>query len=475
MRAAMLSYIKRKTSELKQLFLWLLNKPEWLYFVLALPVVMIFVFITPPFQGPDEEAHYIRVQYIANGQFVPAGSSHGIPSSIQDVTKTVFYEDDIRGRTTAHYELSRTKEALGIKLNPQETYTPAMVSYSPLAYLPAIPGVVISNWLNLSPLISMYVARISLALASIAVFFFAIRLLPGKKYLLVAIGLIPMVLFQQAVVTADSLSYALLALFLSYTLYLRTMSSIRAKQWVIIGLIALAITLAKPLVFIFLPLILILVNKPKSLRYILLIGAVCAAILAGWMLLSGAKSETVPSVGIPENVDSTAQANLLKDNPRRGLRVMWNSYMTPYGDDEVRGILGIFGAADTVYPLWMFTLYAGILLFLFATTFDKTSKRDKIKWPWKLMALILSALYFILVNFVIYLGYSPVNFDIFYGVQGRYFIPILIVLATFVFTGGVLISRRDELRVKVWISLSITALLLLALLITYQRYYLYTP
>ena len=450
--------------------------PEYVYLAIALVSVISFAIITPPFQGPDEEAHYVRTQYIAHGYFIPIdvkNSPASLPSSLEDTLYLTFFKDDIRGNTNNKYEPSRTSEALLMAFDKDSRYKPAMVTYSPVPYLPAVPGVFLSNLLNLSPLFSMYIARLSLGIVAILLIFYAIKLIPHKKYLFAAVGLIPMLLFQQAVVTADSVSYALLALFVAYILYLRDTKKITRNQWLLLGLICIGVTLAKPLLYLFLPLVLILIKKQAALKWIAGIAAVCVIVLFGWIVATSSKTETVIASGTPDDIDSKQQLETLISDPKRVLRVAWNSYMTTFGDDEVRGVIGIFGAADTIYPLWMVTTYTFILGLLFSVNFEK--KRVQIDRVWKWLAIVLCVGYFVAVNLALYLSYTPVNFDIVYGVQGRYFLPILIVAAAAIFTGGFRIVKDDITKLKYFTVISIAVLILLALLITIQRYYLYTP
>lgn len=449
--------------------------PEKVYLFIALVGVLGFTFITPPFQGPDEESHYVRVQYIANGQLFPSESME-LPTSIMKVAKLTFYDKDIRGRTNQHYELSRTKEALKIPYHTGETYKPVLVTYSPILYLPAVPGVALANALNLSPLISLYIARISLGLVAVLLFFLAIKLIPNKKYLLVAVALIPTLVFQQAVVNADSISYALLALFIAYILNLKQRKTIEHKNWLILSLLFIAVLLAKPLLYVFLPLALLLVKRRYAVRWLAGMALLGAILYVLYSSLSNAYPQTAHIAGMPTEVDSTAQTHVLTDQPKRGLRVLWNTYMTSYGDDEARGVIGIFGAADVIYPLWMVTIYIAILtLAAFIRIGDKKDEK-LIHRYWRIAAIGLCAAYFIGVNLALYLGYSPVNFDIVYGVQGRYFLPIVIILAMIAVPGGMALKeRKDETRLKMLLSLSILGCILLALFITYQRYFLYTP
>ena len=453
------------------------ESPSRAYLVVASVAVVAFAFITPPFQGPDEQAHYIRVQYLSHGNITPFGSSDdndGLPKSIQTVLKKTFFTDDLRGDTNQKYELFRTKDALGVPLNESERYHPPMVGYSPVPYLPAVPAVVVSNALNLSPLVSMYLARLSLGFASILLFFYAIQLVPNKKYAVAVVGLIPMMLFQQSMITADSVSYALLALFLALLLYLKTKRKITNRQWVILGVVCVALALAKPLIYLFLPLIILLLKDRRSFAWTTGIAIACAVSLASWMLVSNVKSEEITIYGMPDNVDATKQINVIESNPKRGARVLWNSYMTSYGDDEFRGVVGVFGAGDTLYPFWMISLYVSLIAIVLVFNLDNDRKQRYPK-PWRTFALVLSVAYFLLVNLALYLGYTPVDFSIVYGVQGRYFLPLVIVIVFAVVGSGLRIHKAEVIKTRARVVFAASTLVALAIFITIQRYYLYTP
>lgn len=454
---------------------WII-KPEKVYLIIALVGVIGFALITPPFQGPDEEAHYVRTQYIAHGYLIPLdvnGTSAALPDSIMVVAKKTFYRDDLRGKTADKYEIDRTKDALKEPLDNGKTYQPVMVSYSPLPYLPAAIGVFFANLLNANPLVSLYIARLLLAITSVVITFYAIKLIPHKKYLLVAIGLTPMLLFQQAVVTADGVSYALLVLFIAYILYLRQAGTLVRNQWFILSIMSVGIVLAKPLVFLFLPCILLLARKP-DIKKVIAIFALCAVVLAGWLMMTNPKVDVTTVSSLPNGANSHQQLDMLLSHPTRIFRVGWNTYMTSYGDDQERGVIGIFGAADVYYPLWMAAGYIIVLGVLCATDIED-KKIKATPGIWKLLVAVLCVGYFIATNLALYLGYTPVNFDIVYGVQGRYFLPILIVALIALGSRGVRIRSSDATQLRQWVVIWMAILVFLALFITYQRYYLYTP
>ena len=109
------------------------GQPHKVYLIIGLIGVLGFAFITPPFQGPDEPEHYIRVQYIAHGHFIPVDAKNtgaSLPKSVGDTLRLTFYDDEIRGFSAKKYDFNRTKQAVKKPLNPSERYQPPMVSYN---------------------------------------------------------------------------------------------------------------------------------------------------------------------------------------------------------------------------------------------------------------------------------------------------------------------------------------------------------
>ena len=473
--------VREKLDTIKKKLVLLCSQPHKVYLIIGFIGALGFAVITPPFQGPDEPEHYIRVQYIAHGHVIPVNpksTGASLPKSVGETLRLTFYDDEIRGFSAKKYDFNRTKQAIKKPLNPSERYQPPMVSYNFLTYLPAVPGVFLANVFNLSPVISLYIARILLALATILIVYFAIKLLPSKKYLFTFVALLPMMLFQQSMVGTDGVSYAILMLFLAYTLRLYSQkTNIQRNQWIKLVILCGAIVWSKPLLYLFLPLIIILVKKKYFWRWSIAAAIISVLLLGANILMANNAGEyEYRSGSLPKDIQSDRQIQNLKDHPKRGLRVLWNSYMTSFGDDEARGVIGTFGAADTLYPLWMGYIYLFVLGMTATVSLGKNKSKLTIPNSWRWLAVGLAAVHFVAVNLAIYLTYTPYNFDIIYGVQGRYFLPTLIIIFMAIFLGrGAELKPQDKKNIITISSLLVLSLVMMALLITFQRYFMYTP
>ena len=467
--------------KIKQAIDRIIDDPAKAYLIIALVGVVGFVFITPPFQGPDEEAHYNRVQYISHGHFIPRNveGDVSLPSSIQDTLNLTFFENDIRGKTSSHYEFWRTKEAAKTPLDSSKRFHPIMLTYNFLTYLPAVPAVALANVFNLNAVVSLYLARLSLAIAAVAIVYFAIKLIPCKKCLFAVLALTPMLLFQQSMVGTDGVSYAIFMLFLAYLLKIYSQKNeISRNQWLKFIFICGLLMWSKPLLYIFLPISIILIKKKNFWKWIAVSAIVCITLLGVNQLMvmnqTRIGNKIGGQLGSPTNVDVSKQASMIAKNPKRFARVMWNSYMTHFGDDEVRGIVGTFGYADVYYPLWM--NYGWVVIVVIAFIAD-TKHKIKVKKKWKVLAIILSLVHFVAVNLFTYLVYTPFNFEIVYGVQGRYFLPTAIHILVILSIGinAITFNAGQKTNYKRFIMSGAFAFMILALLITLQRYFLFTP
>lgn len=455
------------------------KKPHLLYAIVALLAGFSFALFTPPFHGPDEDVHFFRAYQIVRGDFVLRNDGAGnlgtcLPSEIKQTVLDASNSPNIRGLTAEKYDIRPLNEIIVDPVDRPDdcefTSTTNTYSYNPIVYLPALIGVGAVNLFDGPPLFVMYVARLVTVLVATMIFALAIYLIPKRKYLFVVIFLTPMMIYQQSVISIDGLSYAILALFVSYIMRLCTLTEISKKQWVGIGSLTVALCFLKPLLIIFAPLVLLLLRKSKVMPMLLLSLAVIAFVTTA--VSTGLIYKDISNVA-PEGVNQQQQIEGLVKNPLRSVRVAWNTYMNHYGDEQTQGVIGQFGYADTRLPLWVYTL--GVLNIAFALVVSsKADRNSKISKRGRIGVLLLMLIYFAGVNAAMYVAYSPVGYDIFYGVQGRYFLPLLVVLPLII-NSGVAISRLQYADVKKYLICSTIVVLMISVLIVFQRYYLFTP
>jgi hypothetical protein len=156
------------------------------FWVLRLAIAIaafLYVFMTPPFQVPDETQHFAKAYQLSLGRLltVPGDGTMGdlLPRSI-DGLMTV----DFPLETTGQHHLYRLGDiAAGWRrpLDPGDTVFvafPNIASYAPTLYAPQALGIVLARAAGLPPLGLFYAARLFNASAGVALIVAATLVIP---------------------------------------------------------------------------------------------------------------------------------------------------------------------------------------------------------------------------------------------------------------------------------------------------------
>lgn len=470
------------SSRLKELKKTILNEPHNFFIVVGLVFGLLFVALTPPLQGPDEQAHFAQAFKYSEANFFSSSNEKTLPKSLKATYDTVFYNDQIRFFSTERYEHSRTREAFAIPLNLNDRefdngYV-AGTAYSPIGYLPASIMIVVGKLFNTPPIGLLYLARIGGLISWLVLIYFAIRISPIGKWAISIVGILPMLLFQAAVVTVDTLSFASLILLLSYALNLTQRSSrINLRQLMILLLLAAVSVLSKQGMIFILPIVAILLfgkNKQSFLNKFVLVTSVLvvsAALMLAWTSVGGTM---IPNVNLPEGVQPSVQIGNFFSNPTEFIYALWNTNFFTWGDSITRSFMGTFGWMDTQTALWITIL--GYVVLVFAIFSNRAADAKKIPYlltrKVRFLLFCLTGFYFLSLSAILYAYNTPVNFNIIYGLQGRYFLPMLLPLI-------IAFANDNEIKLKPFAELTILRVLpivtlSLGMLTLFIRYYVNT-
>lgn len=402
---------------------------------------LLFALTTPPFQGSDESAHFLRAFQISEGNFVVDTS----PGLIGGILPTSIYETFVITTTNpvvsfhpnVKYSERKTLDALRVRLddNKETQYDMSGTAlYSPAAYIPAAAAISIGRLFVFPPVALLYLARIAGLFAWIVLFSTAIRFIPYKKWAYAFLGLVPMALFQASVLNTDAVTLGGIALLIAYILHLREQDKlIKRNQIASLLLIASLVILSKQAMFVFIPLLLLLPSRLFS--NVKAHVSVKAIIIVTPLFLFGIWSYLVRSInlnsvyGSANGQDPSRQLPFIVHNPFTYLHALYSTIINPSGDDVARSLIGVFGWFDTALP-WLVVIIAYCLISLLIVGWGEPFKAPK-RWlsgKEKLLIIIVGLLYWGAVNTSLYLYYSPVQFHFVYGLQGRYYLPLLLLL-----------------------------------------------
>ena len=170
-------------------------KKENLYLIIALTIGIFMVFFNPPFAGvPDEGAHFFKAWSVANGYLRCTGHD-AIPKSaanLPDEIKPINIEG-----VGDRISLGKIKKALFEKDSKStQVIGGSVCTVVPFGYISQAVGLNIGRLLHLSPLMNFYLARLLNLLVAILIIYWAIRIIPFGKTILLLMALLPMTVQQ---------------------------------------------------------------------------------------------------------------------------------------------------------------------------------------------------------------------------------------------------------------------------------------
>ncbi len=437
---------------------------------------LVMLFLTPPFQVPDEHDHFFRTVMISSGQFVAKsypfseterqkappkylkGKGGVVPVSIPYTTRKVNHKLPFHPENKQ--QLSDLKEMLMLPLH-MKGMTEVFINtsaggYAPPLYLPAALTIAVGKSFNLSALRLMYLGRLANLMVFLSLIYWALRITPTGKKVIFLLALMPMTLFLAPSLSIDGLIIASSILLVSALLNLarNDKSEVERQFWIIIPLTLTIIALGK---VVYCPLILLFFISPKNLfrptrerLYLLITSLVLAAsAYLAWHWFKGAgKPLTVTSIPFDFTnfqandqllplLDSKKQLDFLIHYPGSIFTILIRT-LQEQGIHYFESFIGLLGWLDTELSLWIYITYPCALI-IAALSSSPTSNHSKTE-----KTLLISSWTIccgaILVGF--YLFSTPVANTIIGGIQGRYFIPIAFPLAMTV--TGILTTPKTQ-------------------------------
>lgn len=450
--------------------------PVKFFVVMATVFGMAFLLITPPFQGADEIVHFYRAYQVSEGHFIADRTSKSIGGELPVSLGKVVSETNpnaIAFYPQNKYDVYRTEHALSIKnsLGEKKFYDfSTSAPYSPVSYIGPSSGITVARSLRLPTIVSFYAGRMGNLVAWIALVGAAIFYLPRRKWALVAVGLLPMALFQAATLNGDVTTTGSLALFLALILHYREKNKpLSIRELIALLLVSIVMALSKEIMFVFLPLVLLLKKGSFGSRrreYFIKLALIIIPLLSyvGWLIVN----KGISGVNAYSNHQNPgAQLLFILHSPESYINVLWNTYFYTWGDSITRSFVGTFGWSDAPLSELIVTVgYMGLAILFVATYTNKTKEFFQKKEKYLLWLVLL--LYWAAASTALYLYYSPVGYKIIYGLQGRYFLPLAVVALPLLQSKSVRVDKKLYKRIAVWLPI---VLLISSTITIYVRYF----
>lgn len=446
--------------------------PEYLFVILAVTFGVYFAFVNPPLQECDGPSHLYRAMDVSYGNvlapFVTLNHEDGVCRIPQNAPQSFYLlgaNSGAGGRYVENLQNTRFSDEVG--------EMPFYDNIPFYAYLPQAIGLWLGRNLGLSIYSCIVLSRLFNLLAYTVIVFFAVQKMPFFQNLLAMLAVMPLSLYQAASGSQDAMQHALCFLFIalccSYA-FDEKRKTLTWKHALGLGVLLLAIFVIK-YVYVCLGLLVFMIPMKRfgdRKRYWAAFGIALLPLLliGGYHMLHVAPG--ISNAQAVSDVEQITQSQYLMAHPLYLPKILAKTFMT-LGWFYLQS-LSILGSLNCDLSL----LYVLLPCFLVAVAFFDMDVPDSTRIFTvrnRILMLAAAVVTAVLVVVGLYIGdgvANPVGADVVSGVQGRYFI-VLLVLPFMALKSNRIRQSVDNLALKC--SGVMGVMLLYASLIVFKNYY----
>ena len=398
---------------------------EQIFIVLYLTLGIAYMAVSPLSAVPDETEHMLRTYGITIGDFIPPVNEQGEGGSYCPENLTYLWD-------RSGVRLKYMSDNLWMRSSEEKTFQvySNTAFYSPLTYLPQAVGILITRIICDRPYIIAYAGRLCELVASGILIYYAIKLMPFGKNILLLLSLLPMNIYECASLSGDGMAYAVTLLIIAYSLWLRYEKKevMNNKEIVKIYLLLALVASCK---IVYAPFVLMAFvipperfgGKKQYFIHIICAGIMIVFLAVGWPILIGSRY----LLEYMEGVSASAQTVYVITHPWSFVQVMFYTLIQE-GEWLVKTYFGLslsyFNVDCSIIVLF---ISAGSLIY--ACCFEKIIRceDESVLSIWKRPAIILGTATLLSIVFTflsLYIEWTPYRAESVLGLQGRYFIPL---------------------------------------------------
>lgn len=392
-------------------------KKDWsIFFGIAISG-LLFSVVTPVLNSPDEYVHLARSLHIASGEMNLGNEPESLVITedffaiLNDYTNPPLAVDTYDQPST-----TKTSDFKGL------VDFRATNAYWFIGYLPQVTGIVLGRTLGLGLGYIFYLGRIFNALCYALLAYLAVRLSGKFRQIMLLVVMLPMNLFLAGTYNQDGIALGLIYVIVGYFIHLLTVQrAIKDKELALYtALCAILITLKLPYVL----LIGLLFFIPRERfavqhRQVKVIGALLfiLALTVFWFV----SYQQIHSAAPLKDVGVGKQLAAIFSNPGKALTTLLREFfLTPYR----LIMLFYFGLLNLAMKELLIPFF-----FFYVTVFLSNINRLSLPLKPRLGSLFIGLSIIAGIITVMYLTWTPAGLSNVHGIQGRYYLGVLPLLA----------------------------------------------
>lgn len=245
-----INYVINRTKKMKEIT----------FLLISLFYFGTFLILNPPFEAPDEPIHFYSAYNLAQNGF--AGFKTNKISVSKNIECLGYAGVQSLDRVTNFDEVKSCMVGEKNKTVTSIFGVSNRVSSSFLGHVSQALFIKIVTLFTNSPLVIFYFGRLGNFIVSFLILYFAIKICPRYKNIILFIGLTPMFVQQITSLSYDAIVNSISLLFIAYVLELITSKKVISFSSLLIPILFLTIILTVK--FVYLPLIVLLFFIPKN-------------------------------------------------------------------------------------------------------------------------------------------------------------------------------------------------------------------
>lgn len=394
---------------------------ENLYIILAIAFGVTMIFVLPPFNAPDEYAHFVKSYTFTT--FADDKGVTNLPVSLESLYSKYGHSllDQKMDFETKSYFNDLMQDSNKDVLSENEFVYTNTKYLKALPYLPSAILLFLLKLIGVSPLVMSIAGRFLSLIVMLIMYYLAIKNVPILKRLFMVICLLPIVL-HQAVINQDYLTNATVILLIAMVLkYRYKQIRIGIEEMSILSVLGIMLACCKFGYFVFLGVIFLIpcrLFKTKKVAVLFKLAFIIIPIMVSF----------IGNVAITAAEDTTHYSiSYSLSNPVNTIKVFAKTFWQRAELDLFRGQFDGFGVSTK----WNNGFISSVLYFIYILYFLSSEKQDveKIEKKTRIVLFVIAFLLIGVVYSAMYLNWTNIGADTIDGLQPRYFTPAILCLA----------------------------------------------
>lgn len=415
-------------------------KPEKIFVFAALVLGIAHMFALPAYSTPDERAHFATAYYYSNivmGQD-PVDENGNVLVRNEDLLLNV---ENIRPHIGT-YALIADNMFRGSTDDTMVSFDTTPLDVPFWSYVPQTIGITVARLLGLGNIMLLALSDVLALLFYVGCIYLAIKLIPFGKSVLSVLSLLPMTLETAASFSYDVTVNGLSILFIGYVFYLAyEKNKANLRDWIAMAVLIFLLAPIK-VVYVLLALLCILIPGQKMKKYwigsvgVVAAGGISCLLLRLTAIMNLAVISGKGSMGTAQNTYTVA--SILAD-PVRVVGVLYNT-LCEQTDAIFAPLYGQkLGYWDVSVPYY---ISFGFVIVLVLSLIMGENEKVCVKSWHKVLMFFLCAGMIGGITLSMMLDFTDVTDTMVRGIQGRYFIPFLPLVA-FLFRGDKIVAKKS--------------------------------